>query len=363
MTAAIRNTAAMEASEDIVMDISGETIHVALPDHDATGEYSRHAGVVMQSIFDNTQRSVCVHILHDEPLTDRNRNNFKAVAESHGQQVVFDDVSSLLARMGQSASRLTTLSRYSVGALFPILVPCTLTADRAIYLDSDIVVNLDIGEVWDIDMKGRALAGVRDDFLSSKRRRFLSPEALSARLNGCDLSAYVNSGMLVFDLRRLRDEGRENLLEACSLWFERHRHTARYLDQDFLNAHFKGDITFVDERFNRHGSAGDTENAVIHYTGPVKPWNGMLGRSKELPYWLYFSRTPWAQPLEEVLVRNMMEAAMGSPNMHPHVSRCYKKILSRLRRDLLRWVSRAGTWTAILCAESLCRLKGLFESK
>ena len=214
----------MEASEDIVMDISGETIHVALPDHDATGEYSRHAGVVMQSIFDNTQRSVCVHILHDEPLTDRNRNNFKAVAESHGQQVVFDDVSSLLARMGQSASRLTTLSRYSVGALFPILVPCTLTADRAIYLDSDIVVNLDIGEVWDIDMKGRALAGVRDDFLSSKRRRFLSPEALSARLNGCDLSAYVNSGMLVFDLRRLRDEGRENLLEACSLWFEHHRH-------------------------------------------------------------------------------------------------------------------------------------------
>ena len=359
MTAAIRNTASMEAS----LDISGETIHVALPDHDATGDYSRHPGVVMQSILDNTQRPVCIHILHDEPLTGRNRNHFEAVAESHGQRVVFDDVSASLARMGRSASRLTTLSRYSIGALFPILVPCTLTADRVIYLDSDIVVNLDIGEVWDIDMKGSALAGVRDDFLSSKHRSFLSPEALSARLNGCDLSAYVNSGMLVFDLRKLRNEGKENLLEPCSQWFERHRHSARYLDQDFLNAHFRGDITLVDERFNRHGSTGDTENTIIHYTGPVKPWNGMLGRSKELPYWRYFSRTPWAQPLEEVLVRNMMEAAMGSPNMHPHASCCYGKIFSRLRRDILRWLSRAGTWTAILCAESLCRLKGLFESK
>lgn len=363
MTAAIRNTASMEASMEASLDISGETIHVALPDHDATGDYSRHPGVVMQSILDNTQRPVCIHILHDEPLTDRNRNHFEAVAESHGQRVVFDDVSASLARMGRSASRLTTLSRYSIGALFPILVPCTLTADRVIYLDSDIVVNLDIGEVWDIDMKGRSLAGVRDDFLSSKHRSFLSPEALSARLNGCDLSAYVNSGMLVFDLRKLRNEGKENLFEPCSQWFERHRHSARYLDQDFLNAHFRGDITLVDERFNRHGSTGDTENTIIHYTGPVKPWNGMLGRSKELPYWRYFSRTPWAQPLEEVLVRNMMEAAMGSPNMHPHASCCYGRIFSRLRRDILRWLSRAGTWTAILCAESLCRLKGLFESK
>ncbi len=363
MTAAIRNTASMEASMEASLDISGETIHVALPDHDATGDYSRHPGVVMQSILDNTQRPVCIHILHDEPLTDRNRNHFEAVAESHGQRVIFDDVSASLARMGRSASRLTTLSRYSIGALFPILVPCTLTADRVIYLDSDIVVNLDIGEVWDIDMKGRSLAGVRDDFLSSKHRSFLSPEALSARLNGCDLSGYVNSGMLVFDLRKLRNEGKENLLEPCSQWFERHRHSARYLDQDFLNAHFRGDITLVDERFNRHGSTGDTENTIIHYTGPVKPWNGMLGRSKELPYWRYFSRTPWAQPLEEVLVRNMMEAAMGSPNMHPHASCCYGRIFSRLRRDILRWLSRAGTWTAILCAESLCRLKGLFESK
>lgn len=363
MTAVIRNTASMEASMEASLDISGETIHVALPDHDATGDYSRHPGVVMQSILDNTQRPVCIHILHDEPLTDRNRNHFEAVAESHGQRVVFDDVSASLARMGRSASRLTTLSRYSIGALFPILVPCTLTADRVIYLDSDIVVNLDIGEVWDIDMKGRSLAGVRDDFLSSKHRSFLSPEALSARLNGCDLSAYVNSGMLVFDLRKLRNEGKENLLEPCSQWFERHRHSARYLDQDFLNAHFRGDITLVDERFNRHGSTGDTENTIIHYTGPVKPWNGMLGRSKELPYWRYFSRTPWAQPLEEVLVRNMMEAAMGSPNMHPHASCCYGRIFSRLRRDILWWLSRAGTWTAILCAESLCRLKGLFESK
>ena len=62
-------------------------IHVALAVYDPKGTYSQHAGVVMTSIFENTQSPVVVHILHDETLTEDNRKKFIRTAEKYGQTV------------------------------------------------------------------------------------------------------------------------------------------------------------------------------------------------------------------------------------------------------------------------------------
>ena len=80
-----------------------DTIHVALAIYDPKGTYSRHSGVVMFSLFQRTKSRVCVHVLHDQTLTEQNRAFLRETAEMFAQEAVFHDVSSHLDRMGNDA--------------------------------------------------------------------------------------------------------------------------------------------------------------------------------------------------------------------------------------------------------------------
>ncbi|MBR3050926.1 MAG: hypothetical protein IKG61_05695 [Selenomonadaceae bacterium] len=51
-------------------------IHVCFGLYDKTGSYSKFTGTAMLSLFENTSADVTVHILHDETLTQDNREKF-----------------------------------------------------------------------------------------------------------------------------------------------------------------------------------------------------------------------------------------------------------------------------------------------
>ena len=80
-----------------------DVVHVVLGVYDPSGTYSRHAGVVMASIFEKTRSSVCVHILHDRTLTDENRDKLQRVADAYAQEVRFEDVSQAIMGVGDTA--------------------------------------------------------------------------------------------------------------------------------------------------------------------------------------------------------------------------------------------------------------------
>ncbi len=62
--------------------------------YDPKGTYSQNAGVTMTSIFENTNHPVIIHLLHDETLTQDNRQKFLNTAVKYSQQILFHDVSS-----------------------------------------------------------------------------------------------------------------------------------------------------------------------------------------------------------------------------------------------------------------------------
>jgi hypothetical protein len=110
-------------------DANRDTIHVALAIYDPKRIYSRHSGVVMFSLFERTKSRVCVHILHDRTLTERNRALLSETAEIFAQQVEFYDVSSYIDQIGidQIGSDAVQLARkWSVGSLFRLLIPDVL---------------------------------------------------------------------------------------------------------------------------------------------------------------------------------------------------------------------------------------------
>jgi lipopolysaccharide biosynthesis glycosyltransferase len=332
----------------------GETIHVALAIHDPNGGYSRHSGVVMTSIFERTGSAVCVHILHDETLTEKNRSFLREVAETSAQMIEFHDVSQAIGRMGRDATR-SAKEKLSVGALFRLLIPEVVTAEKVIYLDSDIVVNMDIRQLWDIPLGENSVAGALDRGRLRPYGRF-SSVALEFALIGCDRKAYINTGVLLLNIARIRE--RYELIPQSIEWYARHAHITRHVDQDMINSCFRGDIKIIDSKFNNcHSHDGDISDNILHAVGPGKPWNGPKFNALHRLYWKTFLKTPWGRLGPEEVADLMFDVFGRSPLMHAHTRQCYRRIIFRLYKDIVR--NEATSITLVLCKELKHRLTSI----
>lgn len=87
---------------------------------------------------------------------------------------------------------------------------------RILYLDCDIIVTGDVGELFDVDLEGKSAAGVEDVgfrwLAYTKRAIFLDHKPYNV-LNYCtdvlgmkDPGSYVNAGVLLFDLEKCRQK-------------------------------------------------------------------------------------------------------------------------------------------------------------
>lgn len=224
----------------------------------------------MTSIFENTHSKVTFHILHDDTLTDDNRQKFIRTAEKYSQGLELHDVTRQMAGLGRNITESISRS-FTVGSLFRLAAQDIITADKAIYLDCDIIVRLDIRELWKIDIDGYCMAAVIDGNVRYKSA--FSSWRVRCRLNGCDSYSYVNSGVVIMNLAEIRKRG--DFFKISAEWLRKHIHNASCPDQDAYNSIFRGSIKIIDSRFNvisGTNPGGITENSVLHFAGAVKPW-------------------------------------------------------------------------------------------
>ena len=324
-----------------------DPIHIVVAFQDSKGTYSQHAGVVMASIFERTKSPVCVHVLHDETLTELNRSLLLETAEFFGQNVSFHDVSAYIERLGDETNRAFQ-GNGDIGALFRLAIPETLHLDKVIYLDCDVVVNMDIRELWDISMDDCSCAGA----LATPYGRF-SSTAFGMRLMGCDVEKYVNSGVLLMDIPRMRKK--LDIRQVCR-WFKRYRYCASFPDQDMINSCFRGEIKILEDRFNnrdatKNATFCDDVNApgvagsILHAT-MAKPWATPKGSAVDRLYWRAFLKTPWGKLSHEELVDLIIDIFQKSPLTHRRTSQCYGKFFHRLKKDI--------------CANDILRTAALF---
>ena len=276
-------------------------IHVCFGLYDKQGTYSKFTGTTMLSIFENPPppRSTTVHILHDNTLTTDNREKFIYLAGQYNQLVKFYNVEELCAdkleKIKEAFPKIAAV-RHTIGMFYRFLIPSVLPADvdKCIYLDSDIIVNLDLKELWQVDLGDKPLAAAPEAVILN----VYQPIVIKTKfliINGfVDSKDYFNSGVLLMNLEHFReayDIIREGI-EFCG------RHPqCDTLDQDILNYLFakkylklpgKFDV-FVDiERRHGHTSIG---KVIYHYASLActlemrDPFNRL---------WMkYFSKTPW----------------------------------------------------------------------
>lgn len=318
-----------------------DKIHVALAFCDPKGTYCRHAAVTLASIFQNTKSAVCAHIIHDDTLTAGNRQKLQQLADSFSQSISFLNVENLLDAGKIDVSKLTIDG--ARGTLFRLLIPQLIDVPKIIYLDCDIVVALDVAEMWNAGIGAHALGAVRDvwsqDYLKGKEVPWRLSKAWE--MMGIAKDSYFNAGVLLMNLDRIR--GRYDFLGEVGAFYAHYKNAITLADQDCLNHIFAGDVYFLNEKFNRIETEGvnPAENSSIwHMAGGAKPWDLYTRPGVDELYWHYLRRTPFCES-EDALITTLLSDMSSSKYAHLHTSDCVKRVKKQMADNIFR----AHIWT------------------
>ena len=180
---------------------------------------------------------------------------------------------------------------------------------RVVYLDTDVVVNRDIGELFDLIGDERPVTAVQDlgvlMMMDDARRRGARHVVIDEFAKGdLDPDAYFNSGVMAFDLSSL--DTRLRMEEALRLASQ--PDPGLFFDQHALNVAFSGETRFVDNRWNwagvslvEHLHCSDELTAavdacrrdpwIVHYAGHSKPWQTWHRPTEADKYWWVAARS------------------------------------------------------------------------
>ncbi|MDE7363237.1 MAG: glycosyltransferase [Oscillospiraceae bacterium] len=199
----------------------------------------------------------------------------------------------------------------SAASIFKFELPNIFSEyDKILYLDSDMLILDDLGELFDEDLTDRYAAVVNDIKVET-----YSPPQLN-RLNLENKHKYYwNSGMMLLNLKKMRED---NITEKL---FEYRENGINYfMDQDALNVVFEENVVYVPFRYNMlytnitifdskklcnyynmESYSGLKEiidrAAVLHLTGPYKPWEHLMPFVSDL-FCFYYEKSPYSgQPL------------------------------------------------------------------
>lgn len=286
------------------MDPSRTPIHIACA---SDANYLPHFATLMVSLAaSNLSNDINLHLLHDDTVTPDHLDQLRATARQMG--ITFAAMrppNDLLDQLPPSGDFYPSLIWYRI--LLPDLLH---TQNLVLYLDVDTLVMQDLRAIWSTDLDGALVAAVAQ------------PEndqhSLAALIRmGLPLSSgYFNSGVLLMDLAKMREEGFSQRISQIAqshveLWSESTHF--RMPDQDALNSACAGQWLELHPKWNclamrfLSPKADDSMDlslsvreavaspAILHFEGSgfAKPWNYRCVHPHRHLYRAYRERTPW----------------------------------------------------------------------
>ncbi len=307
-------------------------IHICLGIHDKDGNYSVWAGTTMQSIVENTKAPIVFHILHDDTLNEINKNKLSFIADNSGNDIEFHHFNSDVFGMFADS-----MNRFAIGTMFRIMLPDIMPdLKKIIYLDSDLFVNTDIEELWNLNIDNYCLAAAQD---CSTIRNWGTPYAVAAGQTSRD--RYFNAGVLCMNLDKIQEKWGSLFQQVIDYLNDNPR--TWLPDQDALNAIFSGKTLLIDEKWNyfideARKNNEKAEKKIYHYAATLL----MLHTNNEIDraYDFTILRTPWGEQMEDGLC-----VIYGVELWIEQV--CWEKLLKKVTQNNIRLVFYGGENSSI----------------
>ena len=267
-------------------------IHVAYRLWGGEGFFAKMTGTSMLSMFENTKEKVTVHIMHNERLTNDNRDKLQQISKQYKQRVKFYNVEEIAGATLRKIEAVHPIPSGINAAWYSLITHEVFPDfDKIIFLVEDTIFNLDVAELWAYDPnKNDCGFGAVRELKSPKERFRLCTD------NHVEHENYFNSDVLLINPKFFR-ENFEKILDGCKFIYE---NKYPFGDQDVLNYLFSEKYLKLPYRFNenvRDIRAFDPkplrlEKAIYHFAG-AKPDLNTDDVFNRL-YLEYFLKTPWA---------------------------------------------------------------------
>jgi lipopolysaccharide biosynthesis glycosyltransferase len=296
----------------------------------ADNNYAMPLAVTARSALANLQSDRKLHLfILDGGISETNKEKIARSLNSEQIDISWVKPDNSLFENLVLTRHLTTTCYYRL--LIADFLPQEL--DKAIYLDTDMVVTGDLEELWNIDIGNNYALAVQDDVelnisMSDGLRNYkevgLNPDY-----------KYFNSGLLVINLEKWRNE---KIGEQVIEYIRQNRGYVRN-DQDGLNAILAGKWGEIHPKWNQmpriyNYSLGENnpfpedvydellnQPCVIHYTNSPKPWYAGLRAECTHPkkdlFFQYLDMTAWSGWRDTIwrrLARKFMKLTSLNPS-------------------------------------------------
>lgn len=202
-------------------------------------KYVKNLGVCTYSVMHNTcpNADKVVMYVMDCGITEENKSRLTRQTERFDNaEIIFYDINLLLDFVVPKVE--TKWNRAIYGRLFLNEILDKYDGiDRIIYLDSDIIVNDSITELFEMDMQGKCIAAVIDGDEAPRKKALHMKESQS----------YVNSGVLVIDAKRWVElNAGQRIIEYINSVSKE----LQYPDQDAINYILCDEIMIIPLKYN-----------------------------------------------------------------------------------------------------------------
>lgn len=262
----------------------GSIFNVLLCVDDFKWDYSRHCAVTILSLLETNKNHRIKFFIMSSCLSEENIKELKRIVDLYNQEIEFIIRKNFIPKeIKESVINRRNLTWWTWYRLFfPNYIN---NIDRLLYIDCDVLITKDISEIYDMDMKWKAIVG----YLEPEQARYLKKQYFW-------LNNYINAWVLLFDAKKY-DVKKINkwIVEKLNRYYWKHIDDS---DQDYLNLIFSEDIiiwrewmNFIIERpfFNRW-----VENAeILHVL--AKPYFEYSFAPKNVCdlYDYYLNKTKW----------------------------------------------------------------------
>ena len=333
-------------------------------------KYAKYATVTMVSILSGTKRPVDLFVL-DGGISNETKNQINMFLKSNHENLhnlEFITVDKNLVKDFPSVQHfsLNTYFRYFIANLKPEI-------NRALYIDSDMVIVGDIAQLYDTDMGKYPVAAVPyicNDKKYEKTGHHRWIQNQKKMLGMKPDSLYFNAGLMMMDLDYFRKHDLQTKLVKQTIDM---KDIITCPDQDILNKMFENNyyqlspnynivVDITDDLVNINKYAKQFIGkicSVIHYTGGFgkRPWTGSHILAKY--FWNVAKHTPFYAQLkiESKTKKLKLFRKKTSANGRVRIYFCGIKIASYKRKKAISNVTDYGKNNCIILIKDGQELK------
>lgn len=256
----------------------------------ADENYAQHAAVMLASLFETNRDKTFYIYFMTYVLSNECKNRLESICQGGNSHICFIE------------NEYTQIKDFKVGQWNSIMYLKLLTPEylpkeinRYLFLDVDMIINSDISDLYNYALEGNIIAACEDipDCVQHKKR-----------LNMPQTAAYINSGVIVVDLKKWR--AKEETWVDCM----KRKRVDFINDQDVIASYFENEIKLLPIKWNmvtfyymrkpkifeKYLDTLDYDKkhpAIIHFPCPIKPWFKDCRHPFAGLYKKYLNMTAW----------------------------------------------------------------------